>query len=328
MSLTALEHALMLGRLLPEGPAWPTSEQSGGADDFNLLVRALANEPARVGASYDLIVEEAIPDNANTDLDHWELIVGIPVDPLTDDERLDRIRALLNGPDTPDRSTLEEFIRHMAGNDDVKLFNRAGPRSAAGLMQCGDRLRGGPWEYAALCELMPNVLSVGPDAFEAWTGFGAAGPSVISPVTLAATADQFPVPSSSYASAPLNAPDGATVYASVWIFIAGTGTHSIVFGLLGRDNVASETPYVLTKGVWHRIEHEGPIGTGVVVPLLRLKADSSAPVACLSWAVAGVRDLGLQDRIMERFPLHTYCHFGVIGEYETLLSQDPIETSW
>jgi len=328
MSLTAIEHALMLGRLLPEGPAWATSDQSAGADDLHLLLSALAREPARVGADYDLILEELIPDNANTDLDAWERIVGVPVNPLTDAQRLARIRAILNGPDSPTLELLELFAQLMAGNPDVRMFNRVGPRSATGGAQCGDRLRAGPWEFAALCELMPNVLGVGPDEFESWTNVSTAAADG-SPVTIAFTADMFPMPPIAWGfiETPLvGVVDGDIVYASVWL--KTSDAESFGFGFLGRDGVVTGKIFQCESGRWHRLEYEAPIGFGSTTPFLRLTSATGTAFVSMSWAVAGVRDVALQNRILERFPLHTQCHFGVIGEYETLLSHDPSETDW
>jgi hypothetical protein len=291
----------------------------------------MAIEPARVGASYDLILEEAIPDNAATDLDAWERIVGVPVDSLTDAQRLARIREILVGPGASDLSTLEDWIQAISGNPAAKLFNRIGPRSATGaaLAQCSDRLRAGQWDYTALCELMPNVLGVAPDAFEAWTNVSSAT-TATSPVTLASTADTFPMPPIAWGfiETPLvGVVNGATVYASAWV--RPNIAEDIGFGFLGRDNVTTGAIFTCTANTWHRLTYEGPIGSGATTPLLRVTSQLGSAVVAMSWAVAGVRDVALQNRIMERFPLHTRCHFGVVGEYETLLSHaDQTAVGW
>jgi len=328
MSLTAREHALLLGRLLPQGPAWPTTEKTNGLDDFHLLLESMAQEPARVGADYDLILEELIPDSDLTDLDSWERVVGPPPEALTDEDRLDRIRAILNGPGSPTLAILEQFAKLMAGNPDVRMYHRVGPRSATGSGQCGDRLRTGEWDFTALCELMPNVLGVGPDEFEAWTNVSTVT-AVASPVTLAATADTFPMPPIAWGfiETPLvGTQDGATVYASVWI--RSSIAEEIALGFLGRDGVTAGTVFQCTANVWHRLTHEGPIGVGTTEPLLRVTSETGAALVAMSWAVAGVRDQVLQDLITARFPIHTNCHFGVIGEYATLLSHNPNAVNW
>lgn len=326
------EHALMLSRLLPQGPAWAPSDETDGDNTWTKLLNAFSYEPARVDAAALLLLEQIIPDNANTDLDAWERIVGAPDEDLTDAERLARIQSYVYGRRRVNRGYLEDVVQAMAGNEDVRLFNRVGPRACTGeLTGCGDRLRSGEWDFTYLCELMPNLLGVAFDAFTAWTGFSATSDAAAtSPVTLLTTADQVTVPNATYGSTPLvGTADGDTVYASLWIFVSGSGTQGFKFGFLGRDNVASETTFTIVKGVWHKLSHEASIGTGATAPLLRLKATSGTPVTRLSWAVAGARDSSLEARVHALFPIHTTGHFGVVGEYETLLAnEDPTEVSW
>lgn len=329
---SASTHAAALARLLPQGPAWAPSDQTDGADPFSLLLNALSQEPARLDASVEALLEQIIPDNAQTDLDAWERIVGAPTENLTDVDRLARIRGILVNSREVTQAYLELAAQQMAGDSNVKLFNRTGPRCAVGASNVGDRLRVGEWDFAWLCELWPNVLGVTPDDFAAWTGFsGVSNAAQRSPVTLLQTADSLTIPFGSFATTPLvGTDDDDTVYSSFWIYANSSTPRVIEVSYLKRDGTSgTATAFTLTGQRWHKISHSAALGAGATAPLLRVAALVGAQAAYLSWAVAGVVDTPLQARISALFPIHTRGHFAVQGEYTTLLANgDQLAVMW
>jgi uncharacterized protein YmfQ (DUF2313 family) len=335
---SATEHAQMLARLLPQGPAWATSDQTDGEDTWTKFLAAFGEEPARVDAAALLLLNQIIPDNDDTDLDAWERIVGAPEEDLSDAERLARIQAHIYGRRKVNRSYLEQVIQAMAGDTGVKLYHRVGPAFAVGLANVGDASRNGPWNYTWLCELYGSSSPAPtPDTFaSAWSGFVTVTDDVAdSPVTLDVTGAQAELGNTN-AVLLMQMPVGSneTVYSSFWIRNASTAPLTLEVSYLKRDNTSSAAQTTVLQGelqhvVWHKITYEASVGSGGTTPALRLRSPAGTRDVELSWCVLGIRDAALEARIEALFPIHTRGHFGVLGEYETLLSHaDQLDVIW
>ena len=332
---TATEHAAMLARLLPQGPAWLTSDETDGENMWTKLLRAFSHEPARVDEAALLLLEQIIPDNENTDLDAWERIVGVPEENLTDAERLSRIQAHVYGRRKVNRAYLEGVIQAMSGNPTARLYHRTGPRCAAGVSNVGDRLRVGEWNYTYLVELMRNILAVAEDEYFSWTGFvTVTDDAADSPVTLLQTAAVVELGATHATTSLSETVNGDTVYSSIWVRNASSAPVDFEMSYLKRDNTGS-TPQISTlqgelqHPIWHKITYEAGIGSGATSPRLRIRCPDGTADLELSWTVAGVRNAGLQERIHALMPIHTRGHFGVYGEYATILShEDQLLVLW
>lgn len=328
MAFTSQDFEEASALLLPQGRVWEQFREQ-----VHVLLRAMAQEPARLAADAEAALEAAIPDNALTDLDAFERIVGAPDTDLTDAERLARIQALMFGRRHVNLAYLQDVVRAMSDHTtDATLANRAYPPAAVGELNVGDSLAAGEWDSTWLCELMQNVLTVSQDHFSSgWTGLTSVSSNAArSPVTLAQTAAAVTVPSASWASTPMVGPSDdistfapeAVVYASIWIFAVGAAA-TIDIGFLQQDGASAVyATYALERDRWFKISFEGSTGTGSNAPLFRLRASAPAPVY-LSWQLAGVRDLALQARVSALFPIHTHGHFAVESEFTTSLAHSP-----
>lgn len=317
MSLNAQDYIDTAATLLPQGPVWDQFRESSVP-----LLSALCQEPARVAQDADLALEGQIPDSANTDLDHWEEIVGPPDTELSDAERLTRIRSLLFGRRKVDRSYLQEVVQAMVGEGAVvALFHRAFPPAAVGACNVGDSMAVGEWDYAWLCEYMANAHPDGFDSFNSWTGLTSySADAARSPVTLELSADSATIPSAAAAYRVLAGTfaNDATVRTSVWV--RPTADATISLGLRQKDgSTIVSTAFACAGGAWHKLIYTGSIGTGSSAPAMTLRATGSPVVAALSYQVCGVIDAALEARIAALFPIHTKGHFAVVGEFDASL---------
>src|SRR6476646_4909515 len=233
MSLAAADFEHAMSQLLPQGAVWEQFR-----DRVHVLLAAMSQEPARLVTDASTFLESQIPDNASTDLDHFERIVGAPTEDLTDPERLSRIRSLLFGRRHVDRAYLEQVVQAMVGDSAVvTLFDRTFPPAAAGACNVGDSLASGDWDCAWLCESMARVGTTAPDTFTGgWSGLtSVSADAANSPVTLTATADAATIPSAGWALTALDAsiPDDATVRATIWV--KPTSNCQIRWGLRQQD---------------------------------------------------------------------------------------------
>lgn len=306
------EHAM--GQLLPRGRVWEQFQQASSD-----LLTALAQEHARLSAAAELSLNEAIPDNADTDLAHWERIVGAPDTNLTDAERLARIRSLLFGRRHVSLSYLQGVVQAMAGDTNVLLYNRVYEPGAAGLANVGDSLAVGEWDATWLCELYPNALGMTtPDTFNEWAIFDTyTANTTRSPVAQTQTADtvQLPVSPDEAARDIAGTANDDTVYASIWC--QAVAACDIIFGVIGRDGVERSTTFTLPAGVWNKLIISKSVGSGGSTPQLFMRGVGSDRDFYVSWVVAGIVDTDLEDRITALFPIHTHGHFGVQGEWAT-----------
>lgn len=316
------EYASMLKARLPEGPAWATSDETDGLTAYDGVINALTQEPARIDQAANDVLDKIIPDNANTDLDAWEVELGSPDQNLTDAQRLDRIRGMLNYTGDITLEGLQSAARLSAGNSSVKLFNRARQNCAAGVANAGDAC--GSRAFTWLCELWPNVFSAQGDAL--WSGTDVTANVARSPVTLAQTAQRAAFASPEYVSNTLvDVPNDTDVYFSIWVRSV-SGTADISLRLLGRDNTLTAAGGYTVGTGWRRLFYQASVGTGVTTPEARIY--SNGETIYLSWSCAGIRDTRLENEIKARFPIHTRGWFGVIGEYETLLGQDQTKVTF
>lgn len=320
--MDTVEYARLLKTLLPPGDAWPHETDETSA--FDGLIRALCVEHARVDAAALYLLDTIIPDNANTDLDAWERLVGAPPVNMTDEERLERIRGILRAISAVDRAAIQDAIRALSGYPGAMLYDRGRPSFVAGAGNAGDSC--GEHGHQWLCELYPNTMAAEPDDFESWGSFDTVvNEDAQSPVTLDQTAASATFDGLA-ASVEFEAPDNAEGYASFWIKPAVDKTLYVQFA--GRDSISTTPQLVdLTAGLWHRVEYRNSVGAGSSTPSLMLSV--SGAFACkLSWAVAGIRDAALEARISALTQIHTRGLFGVQGEYATLLGQNQMEVSW
>ncbi len=331
MSVADYTHALR--KLLPQGRAWEFIT-APGTFAWDALLTALAGEAQRIEDDGYLLLNKVIPDNANTDLDMWEEIVGVSDEELTDAERLARIRTILYGPPDVNLASLQTLARLLANDNAVALFNRVYEPFAAGLANAGDSLASGEWDFTWLLESMHNVTGADPDNFSVWTGLTAVTPDVAqSPVTLDTTATAATIPSAAWASEDLSGPSatdsgfesGDVLRVSLWVYPI-TVAATIRLGLRAQDgSTITDTSWTLTPDRWHKITHEGTTTTGSSAPQMLLRATGGDRNVYLSWHVAVVKDLDFEARVASFFPLHTRGVFAVINEYATLLSHDPLE---
>jgi uncharacterized protein YmfQ (DUF2313 family) len=317
---SAREHVGVLKRLLPSGPAWPTSEQSDDTDDFTLLLTALAQEPARIDAAYELILNELIPDNALTDLASWERVLALPEDctrevERTDAERLAAIRGKLRGRGAVNRAYLETVMAGLRGAA-VSLLDRSTPQFRVGTSAVGQPVRGEQWLATWILEYaVEGVATV--DDFESWTGTGAGGVTNAqfgSPVTLEQDAAEVVFTSGQLIEhAIAGTASGDTVRFSVWLRSAA-GTKSIKVGVIGRDGADYTTTRSVTAG-WRRFDGRVSVGTGVSTPKFRI-AEAGAVSATIyaANAVAGVMDEIYECQVEHQPPINTTGEFNVIGE--------------
>ncbi len=323
--MDTVEYARLLKTLLPPGDAWPHETDETSA--FDGLIRALCVEHARVDAAALYLLDTIIPDNANTDLDAWERLVGAPPVNMTDEERLERIRGILRAVSAVDRASVESAIRALSGYPGAVLYDRGRPSFAAGSGNAGDSC--GEHGHQWLCELYPNLLSVAYDDFESWTGFDTvANDDAQSPVTLDQTAAEVSFDFSDAPHVSFSAPDGAEGYCSFWVKPATDETLSVRFIQRDGSTLSTLLSVELTADLWHRIEYRAGVGTGGSDPQVRLSTPGSLTFCKLSWAVAGIRDAALEARISALTQIHTRGIFGIQGEYATLLGQNQMEVSW
>lgn len=328
MAFTAQDFEDGMSQLLPQGQVWEQFREQ-----VHVLLRALSQEPARLAADAALALEAAIPDNANTDLDAFERVVGPPDTDLTDAERLARIQSLLFGRRHVSLSYLQDLVRVMAGDPGVTLLNRAYAPAAVGELNVGDSLAAGVWDATWLCEYMKNALgyvtAVTPDDFDSWTGFlSVVSASQQSPVTEGTTAARVSVPadpSRAYINiSPLIVAADLTAYLSIWVRpVSGTGHLTIEYK--DREGGVTSTSYVLELGIWHKLILEAPAGGDLSAqPRFQLYTNSvSAQTFDVSYAVAGARDSALEARIKALFQIHTFGDFAIQGEFDVSLAQDP-----
>ncbi|MEW6612715.1 MAG: putative phage tail protein [Pseudomonadota bacterium] len=78
MALSAADYTAQLQALLPQGAAWPRDADA----TLTKLLRALAEELARVDARAEDLLDEADPRTAYELLADWERVAGLP-DPCT-----------------------------------------------------------------------------------------------------------------------------------------------------------------------------------------------------------------------------------------------------
>jgi hypothetical protein len=316
--MDATEYSRIFKTLLPEGPAWP--QETGEVSAFDDVIRALTQEPARIDAAALLLLDNLIPDNANANLTAWERLVGAPDTNMTDAERLARIRGLIRASGEVSLAELEPAFQAMAGDTNVRLYNRYVPRMSVG---SGAGSACGYSNFVWCCEYMPNILSAGPDDFGSWYSFNTVtNDDAQSPVTFEQTAATvtFSGSASQYLQ---STADEDIVYFSVWVKATTNGLFSIQIS--GRDGGApSTTPYDLPLGVWCKLSFEQSVASGGATPAVLLEG-SSGDDYHLSWAVAGVRDYALEARLKALTQIHTRGLLGVYGEsgdgeFEELLS--------
>lgn len=328
--MNADDYAQMLKSRLPEGECWPSADDTDEDSDWDPLLSAMSQEPARIDADAQAVIEKVIPDNADTDLLEWEKVVGSPDTNLTDEERLARIVAILRNRGELDRATLEAVIQKRADDLGVKLYNRAYPEDQGfGNTVCGGGFGGHALQpFLWLCELWPNLNPHALDSVAdaaAWIGFGShTANSHTSPVTLANTAmavsftGAFPRGRTVAGTA-----DGDTLYVSFWIWF--DDAEVLTLTITDRDgNTALSEALELTPDCWHKVSVQAALGAGATTPVIGLSTASAAN-ARMSWFVYGVRNKTLENFVTALMPMHTRGKFGVQGEYETILSNDPEE---
>lgn len=326
MALAAADFEHAMSQLLPQGAVWEQFRER-----IHVLLAAMSQEPARLVVDGLAALESQIPDSTAADLDHFERIVGAPTENLTDAERLARIRSLLFGRRHVDQPYLEQVVQAMAGDTNVRLFSRlfAAP-CGAGVSRCGDRLSCGEWRATWLCELMPNVVQATPDGFGSWTGFTShvAG-ATYSPVTFLQTAAQVGIPDLAGAVIDLDssAGDSATVYASVWIKAVSADFDARV-RIRRRDGSFAGTGLTAVTNQWRFMSVEQALGTGSTSAQLQLVSVTGTHDAYVSWAVAGVRNTSLENRISALFPIHTHGWFSVQNEFALLVEGDQDEVQF
>lgn len=318
--MNADEYALGLKRRLPEGDAWPTAEETDGTTAWDLLLNALSQEPARVDEDAVGLINKVIPDNEDTDLDAWEVELGLPDEDLTDPERLARIRAFLRARGEVDLVTLQDVARKLAGDDTgVKLFNRAYPPTAPA---AGSGCDYQPFLW--LCELYPDLNTQVHDSsadLAEWTGFS--GTSVTGSFSASPVTFEFCPQVNFAALTPVErelagVPDDATVSLSFWIYFHTAQTLTIeIFDRANASAFGEVRSY--TPDVWNRVALTFEAGAGAFDPKLTLTTVASE-VADLSWFCAGVTDSALEAKISAVMPMHTRGRFAIQGEYETLLA--------
>lgn len=328
---TAAEHALLLKKLLPEGPIWNSSDQTDGASSLDLLLNAFSIEPSRLDDAAEQLVALTIPDSLDCDLDAWERIVGTPDEDLTDAERLARIRQILYGPPDVSLPSLQTAIRLLADDEGVRLFNRPYETAAVGLCNAGDSMAVGAWEFAWLLELLPSMFAGSPDDFVGmgWSGFDALSTNnQRSPVSLLLAADtaQFPVSPLKAACDLTGTANGDEVYMSMWV--KATAAVTIELGITGRDGTERSDTFALIANGWNRIATRQSVGTGGATPAAFLRSSVAAVDVYISWFVAGICNDGLVARATALFPIHTRAVIGVQGEFATLLEQDPLDVTY
>lgn len=321
--MNAADYSEMLKVRLPQGEAWPTSDQTDGATGWDMLIDSFSHEPKRIDDDLMLLHRKVVPDNEDTDLDMWEEVLGAPEENLTSDQRLARIRSILRGNGEIDRLTLEQVIQRLAGDDSgVKLINRAFPTTGAGVLAAGCGIGHQPHSWAL--ELMPNIAggTTPDDMNPAWAGVGVVVDNQHpSPVTLQNTAADVSF-STAQSRAIAGTANNDILYVSFWVMIESAPEDFSIF-YLHRNGLSFSTPvtYTLQPDIWYRIQYEASVGTGGGSPNVVISTGTNS-AARLSWFVAGIRDYELEARIRALFPMHTRGVIGVQGEYETLLSHD------
>lgn len=92
MGMTAEDYLAQLQALLPQGPAWP---RDAGAT-LTKLLRAMADELARVDGRAGRIIEEADPRTTAELLADWERVAGLPDSCVTAEPSTVQRRAALH----------------------------------------------------------------------------------------------------------------------------------------------------------------------------------------------------------------------------------------
>ena len=317
-----VEYARLLKGLLPEGPAWP--HETDETSDFDGVIKALAVEPSRLEADALLLLDNLIPDNANTSLVAWERLVGSPTTSMTDEERLARIRGLLRGNTAISRVDLEAAIQEMSPGS--ALFNRFRPSFAAGASTAGDAC--GTHAFIWACELYPNTLASALNDFSSWSGITSySANNAYSPVTLLQNADSGTIQSATPAQCAFEADDDTLGYFVVWLKPATNVTVTLQIRQRDGSTLSTGASHVLPAGRWYRLTHRDSVGSGGNSPRVSITVNTNTAFA-FSWALAGEADEALEERVTALVQLHTRGVFGCHDEFETLLEQDPLEVCY
>jgi uncharacterized protein YmfQ (DUF2313 family) len=308
--------------LLPEGPAWPTSEQTDGTTGFDVLLSALAQEPARIDAAALLLLEMIIPDNSDTDLDAWEEVLGAPDTDLSDAARLTRIRGILRSRGEVDLASLQAVAQRAAGDDPgVLLTNRAVALSEANIMAAGDAVHDHRWGFVYAVRYMESVLNAQPNAFQQWDDTAAVSTNVArSPSKETLVADRVTGTLSfglyDIGTAISNTVDNDEVRLSVWARAQSVDC-SMYIACTQRDvaTVILGGPYPIKTDLWQKITLNANVGVGASDPRFGLAWSPSTDLY-LADAYAGIRDLQLEQIVTASAPIHTAAQFMIQGEDE------------
>lgn len=150
---------------MPRGKIWPALD--GDATNWNSLLDALANEPARINAdASDLLFDELFPDTANLTLADWERAYGLTSYGLTDDDRRAQLLARYRRRGNPTLANVQSvadafpLATAIVSHHDYTLFRM-------GISAMGDPLRSDAWLSTVLVKYDSVAYPPG-DAFDAF----------------------------------------------------------------------------------------------------------------------------------------------------------------
>lgn len=315
--MDATGYAQMLAALLPEGVAWPTSDQTDGESGFDKLLRALAQEPARLDAVALGLLEQVYPDNDDTDLDAWEVLLGAPTSSLTDAERLARIQGVLLSRGRVNLASLQAVARARAGDSNVTLHHWLLDPFACG-SGAGGHI-GDLQRFAWALRYMPSSLNAGPNSFEEWSATASVTQDAAqSPIKETAVADRvygtFTV-KYDISTEISNTANNDNVRVALWAR-AVSEPCSFSITLMGRDSVAvagSAKTITLKADLWQKVWTTGNVGSGASEPEVLCSWDDPSSVY-LADAYAGIRNLDLEEFFTAQTPIQTRGWFMVQGE--------------
>lgn len=316
---TAAEHALLLKKLLPEGPIWSTSDQTDGTDAFSLLLLALGGEGALVDTAAEELLTLVIPDTASCDLDAWERILGLPDAcnaelTLSDVERLAAITGRLRGRGSVSLENITDILlAYRTGIGTATVLDRTTPQFRVGTTAVGQPVRGDQWLATWIAEYMANDLGTTDDFTTGWTHSGVTitAAQFGSPVTEAQTASEAAFVGAASSRKDIAGENGDTVRISVWVRTV-TGDHSVDFGIVLRDGTTDMETYSVGPS-WARLERLVSVGTGGSAPQIRIAGTGPFDLY-VSWAVSGIVEPIFECQAEHVSPINTTVYFNVLGE--------------
>ena len=310
-------HAHKLEYLMPHGAPFE-------GDDLRALYRALAGSPARVDAAAEQLLADFMPDTCGTTgafIDDWARVLGLPGvleadewDTYTNAQKQAAIIAKLNWRGQVNINDLQATLELLFDDTAIELRHLLHPPFSAGDSGAGDGV-GDAWVHVWTLEYMDNIVQANPDEFESWDNVTVDDAYAASPITLDQTADRMllGVVLGDLAGGGVDlgptAVAGALVRVTCWVRTEA-GSKTCTLTIQDRDGVVLPGVVANITPTWAKLEYQATLNAGAGTPQMQLYGSvAETPQFVVSWAIAGVRNLRLEERAATLFPLNTVGEF-------------------